>query len=84
MSTRVEMLKRIDSTKPNPFLCCNILSLRTLQLATRYPAKVIPDVINMALAEFLEGKLNHDVIQVKTNPAPDPVEVRSMPKGKKE
>lgn len=57
MSDRVKMLNRIDSSETCSFLLCNLLGRRTRQLATRESSSVLPNLVNAALLEFLEGKL---------------------------
>lgn len=60
MSSRVELLSRVDSSKTSPFLLCNLLARRTKQLANGQRA-LFSGLINVALTEFLEGRLEFEV-----------------------
>ena len=86
MSTRVDQLNRIASNRPSPFLFCNIISMRTKQLAASYPTKRIPELIDMALGEYLEGNLEYEVMPVSSDAASRTVTVggQGIRKRKKE
>jgi len=60
MSSRVELLSRVDSSKTSPFLLCNLLARRAKQLANGQRA-LFSGLINVALTEFLEGRLEFEV-----------------------
>ena len=83
MSTRVDLLNRIASNRPSPFLFCNIISMRTRRLFASYPTKRIPELIDVALGEFLEGKLEYEVIPVSSHAASRPVTVGGQRIGKR-
>jgi hypothetical protein len=60
MSNRVELLTRVDSYKMSPFLLCNLLARRAKQLAKGQGA-LFSGLINVALTEFLGGRLEFEV-----------------------
>jgi len=60
MSSRVELLSRVNSSKTSPFLLCNLLARRAKQLANGQRA-LFSGLINVALTEFLEGRLEFEV-----------------------
>jgi hypothetical protein len=61
ISSRIEMLYRIDYLEISPFLVCNFLARRSKQLRNEQHAMLSPRVINLALKEFLGGKLQIEV-----------------------
>jgi DNA-directed RNA polymerase subunit K/omega len=61
MSERVEVLSRVDSFKISPFLLCNLLARRAKQLANGQRVALFSGLINVALTEFLEGRLGFEV-----------------------
>jgi DNA-directed RNA polymerase subunit K/omega len=60
MPNRVELLSRVNSSKTSPFLLCNLLARRAKQLANGQHA-LFSGLINVALTEFLEGRLDFEV-----------------------
>ena len=60
MSNRFELLSRVDSSKTSPFLLCNLLAQRAKQLANGQGA-LFSGLINVALTEFLGGRLEFEV-----------------------
>lgn len=61
MSNRVELLTRVDSSETSPFLLCNLLARRARQLANGQRVALCPGLINVAVTEFLEGRLRYEV-----------------------
>jgi len=61
MSSRVELLSRVNSSKTSPFLLCNLLARRAKQLANGQRVTLFSGLINVALTEFLEGRLEFEV-----------------------
>ena len=61
MSNRVELLTRVDSYKMSPFLLCNLLARRATQLANGQHGALFSRLINVAMTEFLEGRLVFEV-----------------------
>jgi DNA-directed RNA polymerase subunit K/omega len=60
MSSRAELINRVNGSEASPFLLCNLLGRRARQLATGQHAALIPELINVALREFLGGSLNYE------------------------
>jgi hypothetical protein len=84
LTTRIGLLNQIDSSRPNPFLFCNVLFKGIGRLAARYPSRVTAELINMALAEYLKGTLEYEPSQVDPDSWAEAIGVMSMPKKKKE
>jgi DNA-directed RNA polymerase subunit K/omega len=61
MSSRVELLSRVNSSKTSPFLLCNLLARRAKQLANGQRVATWSGLINVAATEFLEGRLLFEV-----------------------
>jgi DNA-directed RNA polymerase subunit K/omega len=61
MSNRVELLSRVDSSKTSPFILCNLLARRAKQLANGQHVALFSGLINVAVTEFLEGRLEFEV-----------------------
>jgi DNA-directed RNA polymerase subunit K/omega len=60
MPNRVGLLSRVNSSKTSPFLLCNLLARRAKQLAKGQGA-LFSGLINVALTEFLGGRLEFEV-----------------------
>lgn len=60
MSSRAELLNRVNSSEASPFLLCNLLGRRARQLAIGEHAALMPELINVALRQFLEGSLKYE------------------------
>lgn len=60
MSSRAELLNRVNSSEASPFLLCNLLGRRARQLAIGQHAALTPELINVALRQFLEGSLKFE------------------------
>jgi DNA-directed RNA polymerase subunit K/omega len=61
MPNRVALLSRVDSSKTSPFLLCNLLARRAKQLANAQHVALFSGLINVAVTEFLEGRLEFEV-----------------------
>jgi hypothetical protein len=61
MLTRVDLLNRISSSKPNSYLLCNILFQRTLQISAQQSSKAISGAINRAVKEYLNESLEYEL-----------------------
>jgi hypothetical protein len=60
MSSRVELLNRVDGSAMSPFLLCNLLARRTRQLASARHAVLFSELVNEVLREFFEGGLKYE------------------------
>lgn len=61
MSKRVELLYRARRFEESPFLLCNLLARRAKQLANGQQVATWSGLINVAVTEFLEGRLKYEV-----------------------
>ena len=61
MSNRVGLLTQVNSSKMSRFLLCNLLGRRATQLANGQHGALFSRLINVALTEFLEGRLEFEV-----------------------
>jgi DNA-directed RNA polymerase subunit K/omega len=55
------MLTRVGGSEMSPFLICNLLARRVRQLANGQQVATSSGLINVAVAEFLEGRLPFEV-----------------------
>ena len=61
MANRIELLTRVYGSGMSPFLLCNLLARRAKQLANGQRVATWSGLINVAVTEFLEGRLLFEV-----------------------
>ena len=85
MSRRTNLLTEVMTGKRNPFVLCRVISQRTRQLASIGWSGWVPDAIDTALQELLDGKLEYEIREkADPNAEPENEEVTfAMPTGRR-
>jgi len=82
MANRIELLTRVYGSGMSPFLLCNLLARRAKQLANGQRVATWSGLINVAVTEFLEGRLLFEVNGQRLQPACDVQAAGPLEKGK--